>query len=642
MANKKPVQRAIIKPKGAQAPALPPVTPVFPFNFKTKLIILALLSFVIYADTLGNTYCLDDGIVIEKNRYVQQGFSGIGKIMTTDAYDSYYKEMNAGQQLSGGRYRPLSEVIFAIEHAIFGESKDNPIPLERHMISVLFFVAAVLAIFYFLSKYLLFKFRYGEDMAFFASVLFAIHPIHTEVVANVKSLDEILSILFICLTFIFSLRYIDFKKPKDLIIALVSCFMALLAKEYAVILIVILPMCFYLIRKKSVSEAIIDFAPYVPVFFVYFLLRGHAVGFNGHIYTNEILDNPYLLATKTQKIGTEYFVLLKYLWLLIFPYPLVSDYSYAQIPYKDLFSLPVIFTILLYIGIVVFGIRLLIKKNVLSIPVFFYLFNLLIVSNLVMDIGATMGERLIFHSSLGFVVLVSYGLFELVKKWDIQKQRSLVFGLTGALVIVFGYQTMARNLQWKSDVTLFIHDVKTGPNSIMLNGNAGARYIELADTCKNMANKRAMLDSSIRLLRKSIFLHKRSAYVSSYVNMGDAYYQLQMPDSAEVYWKEVRNAYPNYPDLANYFFILGRQYLTIGADMGQKQHNYRGAINEMKKGLRISPNDAEIWYNLGGVYFTMGILDSAYIDWNQTLKLDPKHAEAKKGLGSITVKKKDN
>src|ERR1700679_1372080 len=127
MANKKPVQKPIsAKAKATSRPVgTAPVTPVFPFSFNIKLIILAILSFVLYADTIGNEYALDDGIVIEKNQYVQHGFDGIGKIMSTDAYYSYYKEMNAGQQLSGGRYRPLSEVTFAIEHAIFGEAADN-------------------------------------------------------------------------------------------------------------------------------------------------------------------------------------------------------------------------------------------------------------------------------------------------------------------------------------------------------------------------------------------------------------------------------------------------------------------------------------------------------------------------------------
>ena len=135
MANKKTVRSPanMSKPKGVQNIPLTPVTPVFPFDFNIKLVILAVLSLVLYVNTLGNQYCLDDGIVIEKNMYVQQGFAGIPKIMTTDAYDSYYKEMNAGQQLSGGRYRPLSEVIFAIEHAIFNESPNNSIARERHL-----------------------------------------------------------------------------------------------------------------------------------------------------------------------------------------------------------------------------------------------------------------------------------------------------------------------------------------------------------------------------------------------------------------------------------------------------------------------------------------------------------------------------
>src|SRR6185312_10646594 len=138
MANKKIIRQPDTpKAKTMQSQPVAPVIPIFPFNFRVKIIILAILSFVIYADTLGNQYCLDDGIVIEKNNYVQQGFGGIGKIMTTDSYDSYYKEMNAGQQLSGGRYRPLSEVIFAIQHAVFGESKTNSIAFERHLCNVL-------------------------------------------------------------------------------------------------------------------------------------------------------------------------------------------------------------------------------------------------------------------------------------------------------------------------------------------------------------------------------------------------------------------------------------------------------------------------------------------------------------------------
>jgi len=78
-------------------------------------------------------------------------------------------------------------------------------------------------------------------------------------------------------------------------------FLALLAKEYAVTLVVFIPMLFFLLRNKSFTGAMQSSWLYFVVFVVYILLRHSAVGFNGHIETNEILDNPYLLASHTQK-----------------------------------------------------------------------------------------------------------------------------------------------------------------------------------------------------------------------------------------------------------------------------------------------------------------------------------------------------
>jgi len=375
------------------------------------------------------------------------------------------------------------------------------------------------------------------------------------------------------------------------------------------------------------------------VLFVYMIMRYKAVGFNGHVETNEILDNPYLLATHAQKTATELFVLGKYLWLLILPYPLLSDYSYAQIPYQNFGSPLVMLTVLLYIATAVWGVRLLFKRNVLAFPIFFYLFCLALVSNLVMDIGATMGERLIFHSSLGFVILVSYGFFQLIKKWDLQRKRVVLFGVSSLLVVVFGYETMARNLRWKNDITLFTHDVTIGENSTMLNGNAGARYIDLAQHSKDSLDKVHKLDTAIIYLRKSIILHKRTAYVSSYLNLGDAYYELKDPDSAELYWNIVRRNYPDYPDLEKYFYLLSRLYLTKGVQLGVRKDFVR-AVSEIYNAIRIAPGDADLWYNLGGAYYTWGRYDSAYYAWTKSLKLNPNQAEAKKGLSSIQVNKK--
>ena len=91
----------------------------FPFlNQKQPIIILALIGFIFYGTSIYNEYALDDGIIIHQNDYVIKGMKGIKEIMTKDAYDSFYRRMNATDQLAGGRYRPLSVISFAIEQIL--------------------------------------------------------------------------------------------------------------------------------------------------------------------------------------------------------------------------------------------------------------------------------------------------------------------------------------------------------------------------------------------------------------------------------------------------------------------------------------------------------------------------------------------
>jgi tetratricopeptide (TPR) repeat protein len=600
---------------------------LFGIPFKTKLIILGVISFFLYINTVANEYALDDGIVIVNNKFVQDGFGGIGKIMSHDAYASYYQQMNAGQMLAGGRYRPLSIVVFAIEHAIFGESW--PI---RHFISILFYTACILSIFYFLSKYLLKKLDFGEDMAFVATLLFAIHPMHTEVVANVKSLDEIMSLLCIMGTFIFSLKYFESKKNTDLIYGLTCYFAALLAKEYAAMLVVLLPLVFYLVANKKPIDAVISSLPYYAVFVLYMMMRIGAVGLPKNVPGTEILNTPYLLATHSQKTATELFVLGKYLYMLFVPYPLASDYSYNTIPYKDFSDISVIFCILIYIGIGALGIILALRKNILSFAVVFYLLNLAMVSNFLLDIGATMGERLAFHSSLGFVIVISYGLFYLTRKMEVKtRKNALITCLTVALVACTAI-CIPRNAEWKNDVTLFTKDVNTVPNSAMVLGNAGARYIDLAEKSKDQAKSDAYVRQSIYYLAKSVKLYK--GYVNSYLNLGVAYYKLNQPDSAKMCWEFARKLYPTHPNLHMYFPLLGQSYLHKAMEIG-KNGNLAAAIEEMKKGLPYAPTDASIYYNIGGAYFTIHQYDSARAEWTKALQLKPDYADAKRGLAAL-------
>lgn len=172
-------------------------------------------------------------------------------------------------------------------------------------------------------------------MAFLAILLFTIHPIHTEVIANVKSRDEIFSLLFIALTFIFFFRY-DLKKTrKDIVRGMICFLLALLSKEYAIALLVLIPAGLMIFHKRKFSKLSWIVLPLAGVLVAYAFCRLGAVGFaNAPINEDkqDILNDPYLVANAEQMLASKLNRLDDYLQLLVYPNPLVSDYSYAHFP----------------------------------------------------------------------------------------------------------------------------------------------------------------------------------------------------------------------------------------------------------------------------------------------------------------------
>src|ERR1041385_4165578 len=100
MAKKTQKKKAVAPVVEAPLPPLASSKPFTLADFRMQALMLVVLGFIFYANSFSNEYAFDDGIVILKNEYVQKGFGGIGKIMSRDAYDSFYRQLNAGQQFS--------------------------------------------------------------------------------------------------------------------------------------------------------------------------------------------------------------------------------------------------------------------------------------------------------------------------------------------------------------------------------------------------------------------------------------------------------------------------------------------------------------------------------------------------------------
>ncbi len=630
-----------------------------------------------------NKYALDDDIVMRLNEYVQQGFSGIGKIMVTDSYDSFFRSMGSEGELQGGRYRPLSIVTFAIEQQLFGDCFGNrysevgdslrmlqkigginptiinrlivekanlegkisqtheAIAVQRHITSVLLYILSVILLLFLLREYI---FRYAPlstihhtDLAFITAIIFLIHPIHTEVVANVKSRDEILSFLFIGLTFIYVFKYFENKSGKKLILGAIFYFLALLSKEWAITLVALIPLALYIFRKNTIVESIKLSLPYIGVAVLYLIVRSLCVGKGKVGEITEVLNNPFVFATPIQKYATYIFILIKYIKLLIFPHPLSADYSWKTIPYNNFGDILVWLSMAVHIAIVYFFIVCFKKRNWMAFAIGFYLSHLLLVSNLIMPIGATMGERLIYHSSLGFSMMAAFLLLFIFDKipmaTNIKKYAFLVFIFM--LIIPMGYKTIARNPDWETDNILFKHDAWVVRNSVLANGNAGKAFIEAAQ--KDTAARLALLDSAIYHLDVAIKFHPK--YVNGYLNLGLAWFQKNDLDKAEYYWNLGRTYFPSHPFFRQSYDPALSRALLLRAQQEGQNGRIPQAIGFIARAVKYDSTNAELWYNYGGANFSIHNVDEAIKGWRNCIRLNPNNVEAKKGLESALAEK---
>jgi tetratricopeptide (TPR) repeat protein len=669
--------------KTKNTPTLPPpelaATGFFAFDtFRKQLYLLLVIGFVFYANSLFNEYALDDGVMIKENSYVLEGTKGLKKIFSKHSMAAYYEKNHANDEFEGGRYRPLSIASFAIEQSLFGMNVGDAVEVEddngkswhgkisgldafyilvdyvgpdgkmqtakvlgpqistfhtetiaRHFTNVLLFLLTIGFVFYFLREQV---FRDKPLLGFWGALIFAIHPLHTEVVDNVKSRDELMALLFAVMTFTFAFRYFEKKKVVNVLLGMACLMLALLSKEYGVLMFVLLPLFFYIIVKRSISSSLLASLPYYAIMGVFYLIRFKIIPLSSasHFHATEFLNNQYIApGSSIDKFATKIYVLSKYLWLEIYPRTLCVDYSYNQIPFITILDWHFIASLLLHIGIVAATIWLFIRRHVLSFFLLFYLAHLFLISNLMVEIGTTLGERLIYSPSFAFCVITGYGAYLLIAKIEKPEiRRTTLIGACSVLILLCGLRIITRNSDWKNDSILFTHDLPLSPNSVLVNGNAGKAYIDLSNLRENKPREKELVQLAIPPLRHAIELHP--TYVNGYLNIGVAYYKLGMLDSTYANWVKGHTLNPGSGLMRQY----GALFMNKGLEAARKK-DLNTALDMLTKASTLDQNNPDVWANLGGAYFTLTDYANAKICWENALHLDPNHQEAARGYQAV-------
>jgi hypothetical protein len=408
-------------------------------------------------------YVLDDTILVENNKFTSKGIAGIPEIFSTESFQGYFGDQK--EMVEGGRYRPLSIASFAVEKSITGGNK-----AVAHLINVLLYALTGM----FLYRVLLFMFpkarsdtnrtKWFFTLPFVAAIIFIVHPLHVEAVANVKGRDEILAFLGELGILYFSFKYSEKEKPKFLVYSFLCFFLGILSKENVITFLAIVPLTAYFFTKSSAAARIKIMLPLIAATIIYLVIRQQVLGhlFSGQEITN-LMNNPFYGMNFGEKTATIFYTLLLYLKLLVYPHPLTHDYYPYHIPIMTWSDWAAILSLLLHLFLVIVAIRGWKKKSTVSYGILFYMITLSIVSNLVISVGTFMNERFVYHALLGFSIVAAWLLVEKLKI------KTLGIAIFAFGTLALSLKTLQRIPDWKTMETLDASALKVSSNSARAN-----------------------------------------------------------------------------------------------------------------------------------------------------------------------------
>ena len=582
-------------------------------NVKLALL-LALITFIVYANTLQNGFVLDDSMVYSKNTIVTQGFHGIPELMKTPRLKGF-------AYLKNENYRPLSLSMFAVEVGLFGVNAT-----AAHFFNILFFMGCVVLLFFFLDK--LFE-RKKTVVAFITALLFAVHPIHTEVVANIKSLDEIFCFFFAFLALNVFVDYMRQGKVWQLLVGLAALFCSFLSKETVITFLGIIPIVFFLYVNNDKKRAVFMTAGAVVVAGIYLAIRTVILtDYGASTSAVEFIDNALIGAPNVvMRIATAFLTLGMYVKLLFIPYPLSSDYGFHTIPYVGFGNIWVLLSVVIYLGLGIVGLYRMIRfrKDPWAFGIMFFLATIALFTNIFFLMGSAMGERFLFFASVGFCLLIAL----CIEKWIIKSEISfpelmnnkVVIGILIVIGVAFSGLTFARNANWKDNYTLFKTDMERAPENCRLNYYFGNELAENTfHTEKDTAKQKEILRESITCLKKALEIYPK--YTDAHTELGTAYLNWGKNDSAIEQFKIAISQSPYQSIAAN---NLGTVYL--------RTNQIPEAIQAYRLAIQIKADFVQAYCNLGSCYMKLKQFDSAIMSLNQCLTLDPNYSEAYMQMG---------
>ena len=544
----------------------------FKFLIRNRVLVFVIFvaALAVYANTLGNGFVSDD-------RDLPLDFK----------YQTYFQKIFS------------SDVSFRVPEVFhYFDSLGGLFPWRYHLTNTLLHAVVSLLVFYFLSPFV------KIPVAFFAALLFAVHPLHTDAVSWVVARSYILYTLFLLSSFLLYIKATadQFIKRKFFLVSLIFYLLAIESRWLEPITFPII-LFLYNLSFRSLKEKWKTILPYIVLigFYVFRLfstfqtrINETSTGAGGQLeLNNPLIHVPIAIFT--------------YLRLFLLPIDLTfyhEDLTAGQVSY--------IISIIGVLAYVIFTFYLYKKNRTL-----FFFSSLFLISLLhtfsPLKIAWAIAERYAYFGSIGLSVLFIYPFFNLAKHPRI---RNLSVALLIIILSLYSLRTIIRNFDWRSEDTLWLATVKTSPTSSKAWNNVGDYYSRHNDT-KN----------ALKSFQTAFTL--RPDYADAIHNYGNTLMQMGKLDEALPYFEKVITLNPNIIETYNNLAII---YYQKG-----ESDRFREMI---EKALKVNPQSTKTYNLLSYIYYNEKNYEMAKQTLKKIIEIDPLDETAKQNLALIEAEEK--
>lgn len=543
-----------------------------------------------FANSLPNGFVLDDVDIIQENARLDDPWD-VRVLFGT----SYWHDADPTASL----FRPLTIMSFAVDRAVFG-----PGPFGVHLMNVTA-NAVVAALVY------VFVLRLGRrrNLALITALVFSLHPVHTEVVANGVGRAELYAAVVMLAAALchlsHSLRQDGTERrgrrtPGRLLAAVMLYFVSMLFKESAAILPALLFLMDGLVVHRDGLRAMLArsgrYLIYAPALIAFLVIRASVVEL-ALPAQQEITVG----ATTVQRTLFSAETMLRYVGQLCYPMWLCADHVDYTRPIRPALSdWSTTATVAGWFGICALSAWLARGKRLL--PLFamaWFLLAMLPVSNLIVPIGTTRADRLLYLPSLGFALFAAYWI-----AWLAGVRRRSAVALLAIVLSFYAWRTVTRNGVWRSPETLWTATVADNPGSALA-------WSALGDIHRAKREHGRAADA----YRRSVELREGAGFFhpDARVGHGQMLQHLGDPAGAESQYRAVLGRRPNhYAGLIN----LGTLLLGDAADHAE-------AVDLFRRAVRVDPGGFEGHANLAQAMLIEGRAGDALAAVEIAIRLNP-------------------